>query len=110
MGWVGLGQGLFRTRSLSVSARVSGTKVPRNSRLSGLKAYRTVDRPRTPRWHMREGDAAVEACVARARGQGGGGGGLLSRYTPGPAAVRLVVLGWCGYVPWGAVPGALDGG
>ena len=70
LGWVELGQGLFRTRSLSVSARVSGTNRPRNSRLSGLKAYRIVDRPRAPRWHTREGYATVEVCVARTRGQG----------------------------------------
>ena len=37
------------------------------SRLSGPKACRTVDRTRTPWWHTREGDAAVCA--------GGGGGG-----------------------------------
>ena len=37
------------------------------ARLSGLKAYRTDDRPRTPRWHTREGDAAVPVCMGRAR-------------------------------------------
>ena len=34
-----------------------------DSRLSGHKAYRTADGPRTPRRHTREGDAAVPVCV-----------------------------------------------
>ena len=42
------------------------TTGPAGSRLSGLKAYRTDDRPRTPRWHTQEGDAAVPVCVGRA--------------------------------------------
>ena len=29
----------------------------------GLKACRTADSPRTPRWHTREGDTAVPVCV-----------------------------------------------
>ena len=41
------------------------TTGPVELRLSGRKAYRTVDRPRTPPWHAREGDAAVPVCVAR---------------------------------------------
>ena len=40
---------------------------PAGSRLSGHKAYRTDDRPHTPRWHMREGDAAVPVCLRRTR-------------------------------------------
>ena len=42
------------------------TTGPAGARLSGLKACRTADRPRTPRWHTREGDAAVPVCVGRA--------------------------------------------
>ena len=34
-----------------------------DSRLSGHKAYRTADGPRTPRRHTREGDAAIPVCV-----------------------------------------------
>ena len=34
-----------------------------DSRLSGHKAYRTADGPRTPRRHSREEDAAVPVCV-----------------------------------------------
>ena len=33
--------------------------------LSGPRAYRIVDRARTPRWPTREGDAAVPLCVVR---------------------------------------------
>ena len=31
--------------------------------VSGHKACRTVDRPETPRWRSRAGDAAVPVCV-----------------------------------------------
>ena len=34
-----------------------------DSQLSGHKAYRTSDGPRTPRRHTREGDAAVPVCM-----------------------------------------------
>ena len=65
-GWFGLGQGLCRTPRPTVSTRLcADTTGLGESRLSGPKACRTVDRPRTPRWHSREGDAAVPVCVAR---------------------------------------------
>ena len=72
LGWFGLGQGLCRTPWPTVSTRLcADTTGLGKSRLSGPKACRTVDRPRTPWWHTREGDAAVPVCVARA-GQVGG--------------------------------------
>ena len=43
------------------------TTGPVGARFSGLKAYRTDDRPRTPRCYTREGDAAVPVCMGRAR-------------------------------------------
>ena len=69
--WFGLGQGLCRTPWPTVSTRLcADTTGLGESRLSGPKACRTVDRPRTPRWHSREGDAAVPVCVARAGQEG----------------------------------------
>ena len=74
--WFGLGQGLCRTPWPTVSFRLrADTTGLGESRLSGLKACRTVDRPRTPWWHTREGDAAVPVCVARAGPSCWGGGG-----------------------------------
>ena len=70
--WFGLGQGLCRTPRPTVSTRLcADTTGLGKSRLSGPKACRTVDRPRTPWWHTREGDAAVPVCVARAGREGG---------------------------------------
>ena len=42
--------------------------------MSGHKAYRTVDRPQTPRWRSRAGDAAVPVCMCPCVSEGGGGG------------------------------------
>ena len=39
-----------------------GTRLGGRTRVSGHKAYRTVDRPQTPRWRSRAGDAAVPVC------------------------------------------------
>ena len=72
MGWVGCrpppdGQTHRARPSLR---RVIGLD---DSQLSGHKAYRTADGPRTPQRHTREGDAAVPVCVwARALVWGGG--------------------------------------
>ena len=53
------------------------TTGPVGARLSGRKACRTDDRPRAPRWHAREGFAAVPVCMGRAGccacGAGAGG-------------------------------------
>ena len=68
LGWVGLGWVKASSgRAASVGARSSVTQGPHNSRSSGPKAYRTVDRPQPPRRHTREGGAAVLVCVARVR-------------------------------------------
>ena len=65
LGWVGSRpHPNLRDHGHRPSLRV--TTGPAGSRLSGLKAYRTDDRPRTPRWHTQEGDAAVPVCVGRA--------------------------------------------
>ena len=68
-GWVGLGwvkasSGPPGLPSLRVTTGPAGSRL--SVWLSGLKAYRTDNRPRTPRWHTREGDAAVPVCVGRA--------------------------------------------
>ena len=64
LGWVGSRPHPdLRDHGYRPSLRV--TTGPAGSRLSGLKAYRTDDRPRTPRWHTREGDAAVPVCVGK---------------------------------------------
>ena len=95
--WFGLGQGLCRTPWPMVSTRLcADTTGLGESRLSGPKACRTVDRPRTPRWHTREGDAAVPVCVARAGQEGGacmlvalaGHDGSHGCAAPGPARWR----------------------
>ena len=81
--WFGLGQGLCRTRRPTVSTCLcANTTGLGKSRLSGAKACRTVDRPRTPRWHTREVDAAVPVCVARA-GREGGARMLVELASPG---------------------------
>ena len=41
---------------------------------SGHKAYRTVDRPQTPRWRSPVGDAAMPACMCPCVSERGGGG------------------------------------
>ena len=65
LGWVGSRPHPdLRDHGHRPSLRV--TTGPAGSRLSGLKAYRTDDRPHTPRWHTQEGDAAVPVCVGRA--------------------------------------------
>ena len=86
LGWVGSRPHPdLRDHGHRPSLRV--TTGPAGSRLSGLKAYRTDDRPRTPRWHTREGDAAVPVCVgkcvARCSRPRWGGWGSLTLSPPG---------------------------
>ena len=60
----GSGQGLIPTpRAMDRARTCASLLAPGDSRLSGCKARRTVDRPRTRRWHATEGDAAVPVCV-----------------------------------------------
>ena len=86
------------------------TTGPAGARLSGRKACRTDDRPRTPRWHTREGDAAVPVCMGRARCLCMWGGSELGyearrvtrhcRTWPGPGPVSLAGGGfWSGRSP-----------
>ena len=66
LGWVGSRPHLdLRDHGRRPPLRVNTG--PARARLSGRKACRTDDRPRTPRWHTREGDAAVPVCMGRAR-------------------------------------------
>ena len=65
LGWVGsTPHPDLRDHGRRPSLRV--TTGPAGARLSGLKAYQTDDRPHAPRWHTREGDAAVPVCMGRA--------------------------------------------
>ena len=105
LGWVGSRPHPdLRDHGRRPSLRV--TTGPAGARLSGLKACRTDDRPRTPWWHMREGDAAVPVCMGRACclcvwGESGRGYEARRvtrqrRAWPGPGPVCLAggVLGW----------------
>ena len=71
-GGVGLGEGLTRSpthsRRLPCRTRLGGC-----TRVSGHKAYRTADRPQTPRWPSGAGDAAVPVCMCPCVSVGGGG-------------------------------------
>ena len=73
-GWVGLGQGLAWSPTHGPRRLPCGTRLGGRTRVSGHKAYRTVDRPQTPRWRSRAGDAAVPVCMCPCVSEGGGGG------------------------------------
>ena len=62
-GWVGLGQGLAWSPTHGPRRLPCRTRLGGRTRVSGHKAYRTVDRPKTPRWRSRAGDAAVPVCM-----------------------------------------------
>ena len=77
-GWVGLGwvkasPGRLPTVRAALPCR---TRPGGCTRVSGHKAYRTADRPQTPRWRSRAGDAAVPVCMCPCVFVEGGGGGL----------------------------------
>ena len=74
-GWVGLGQGLAWSPTHGPRRLPCRTRLGGRTRVSGHKACRTVDRPQTPRWRSRAGDAAVPVCMCPCV-SGGGGGGL----------------------------------
>ena len=66
-GWVGLGQGLIRTCGTTDIALPCASQLVQ--RVHGCPVSRPTghdDRPRTPRWHTQEGDAAVPVCVGHA--------------------------------------------
>ena len=73
LGWVGLGQGLAWSPTHGPRRLPCGTRLGGRTRVSGHKAYRTVDRPHTPRWRSRAGDAAVPVCMCPCVSEGGGG-------------------------------------
>ena len=73
LGWVGLGQGLAWSPTHGPRRLPCGTRLGGRTRVSGHKAYRTVDRPQTPRWRSRAGDAAVPVCMCPCVSEGGGG-------------------------------------
>ena len=73
LGWVGLGQGLAWSPTHGPRRLPCGTRLGGRTRVSGHKAYRTVDRPQTPRWRSRAGDAAVLVCMCPCVSGGGGG-------------------------------------
>ena len=85
-GWVGLGQGLAWSPTHGPRRLPCRTRLGGRTRVSGHKACRTVDRPQTPRWRSRAGDAAVPVCMCPCVSGGGGGCG-----TP---ACSIVVRPW----------------
>ena len=87
LGWVGLGQGLAWSPTHSPRRLPCGTRLGGRTRVSGHKAYRTVDRPQTPRWRSRAGDAAVPVCMCPCVSEGGGEG-------CGTPACSIVVRRW----------------
>ena len=87
LGWVGLGQGLAWSPTHGPRRLPCGTRLGGRTRVSGHKAYRTVDRPQTPRWRSRAGDAAVPVCMCPCVSEGGGGG-------CGTPACSIVVRRW----------------
>ena len=62
-GWVGLGQGLAWSPTHGPRRLPCRTRLGGRTRVSGHKACRTVDRPQTPQWRSRAGDAAVPVCM-----------------------------------------------
>ena len=63
LGWVGLGQGPALSPTHGPRRLPCRTRLGGRTQVSGHKAYRTVDRPQTPRWRSRAGDAAVPVCM-----------------------------------------------
>ena len=74
-GWVGLRQGVTWSPTHGPRCLPYGTRLGGRTRVSNHKAYRTVDRPQTPQWHSRAGDAACLCVCALVCLRGGGGGG-----------------------------------
>ena len=87
LGWVGLGQGLAWSPTHGPRRLPCRTRLGGRTRVSGHKAYRTVDRPQTPRWRSRAGDAAVPVCMCPCVSEGGGEG-------CGTPACSIVVRRW----------------
>ena len=81
-GWVGLGQGLAWSPTHGLRRLPCRTRLGGRTRVSGHKACRTVDRPQTPRWRSRAGDAAVPVCMCPCVSGGGGGGAVAHLLAP----------------------------
>ena len=102
LGWVRLGEGLTWSPTHGPRRLPCRTRPGGCTRVSGHKAYRTADRPQTPRWRSRAGDAAVPVCMCPCVFVEGGGGGC------GTPACSIVVRRWrtwCGEVcAWCSMP------
>ena len=103
LGWVGLGQGLAWSPTHGPRRLPCGTRLGGRTRVSGHKAYRTVDRPQTPRWRSRAGDAAVPVCMCPCVSEGGGGGAVAHLLAPLLFGVGAHGAGKC--VPGAPGPG-----
>ena len=94
VGLVGLGEGLTWSPTHGPRRLPCRTRPGGCTRVSGHKAYRTADRPQTPRWRSRAGDAAVPVCMCPCVFvEGGGGCG-----TPACSIVVRRWRTWCGKV------------
>ena len=76
LGWVGLGQGLTWSPTRGLHRLPCTTRLGGRTRVSGHKAYRSVDHPQTPQWRSRAGDAAMPVCMCPCVSEGRGGGGV----------------------------------
>ena len=74
LGWVGLGEGLTWSPTHGPRCLPCRTQLGGCTRVSRHKAYRTVDRPQTPRWRSWAADAAVPVCMCPCVSEGRGGG------------------------------------
>ena len=101
VGWLGEGLTWSPThgpRRLPCRTRPGGC-----TRVSGHKAYRTADRPQTPRWRSRAGDAAVPVCMCPCVFVEGGGGAVAHLLAPLLFGVGAHGAGKC--VPGAPGPG-----
>ena len=99
----GGGQGLAWSPTHGPRRLPCRTRLGGRTRVSGHKAYRTVDRPQTPRWRSRAGDAAVPVCMCPCVSEGGGGGGGCGTLAPLLFGVGAHGTGKC--VPGARGPG-----
>ena len=102
-GWVGLGEGLTWSPTHGPRRLPCRTRPGGCTRVSGHKAYRTADRPQTPRWRSRAGDAAVPVCMCPCVFVEGGGGAVAHLLAPLLFGVGAHGAGKC--VPGAPGPG-----
>ena len=101
--WVGLGEGLTWSPTHGPRRLPCRTRPGGCTRVSGHKAYRTADRPQTPRWRSRAGDAAVPVCMCPCVFVEGGGGAVAHLLAPLLFGVGAHGAGKC--VPGAPGPG-----